>query len=254
MLGKMKDYQIKTIFKFIAKKEGFGLAESTAVQKEEQQGTVLEALKNGGNVFGIYKKKELQACYVFERAKVMENEIPYPKYDLNKENAWDFITGHDVQEPEAPVEESEEETGFFGELKEDLDEMIDSVADTDEEEDDQKNKEVTVLRLKEVYNHTVPAEVLEEFEKAILTEFKELILLDEVKAIIWNERILVPKKVKVGGLGYINALPLGMMIGVAFGVAIDNIALGISLGMLWGIAFGSLFTTITSAKNKNGRA
>jgi len=185
MLGKMKDYQIKTIFKFIAKKEGFGLAESTAVQKEEQQGTVLEALKNGGNVFGIYKKKELQACYVFERAKVMENEIPYPKYDLNKENAWDFITGHDVQEPEAPVEESEEETGFFGELKEDLDEMIDSVADTDEEEDDQKNKEVTVLRLKEVYNHTVPAEVLEEFEKNGLSEkvWQYFIAVPDIKSV-----------------------------------------------------------------------
>ena len=249
MLGKVKDYQIKTIFKFMAKKEGFGLTDSTTAEKEEQQRIILEVLKNGGYAFGIYKKKELKACYIFEKTKAIESELPYPKYDLNKENAWDFITGHDVREAEKTVEEAEAETGIFSELKEDLDEMIDSVVDVDVEEE-QKNKEVTVLRLKEVYNHTVPTEALEEFEKAILTEFKELILLDEIKAILWNERILIPKKVKVGSLGYINALPMGMMFGVAVGVAIDNIALGLALGMLWGVAFGSIFTSANIKKER----
>lgn len=243
MLKELEGYQIKTIFKFMAKKEGFGLAECGTAKKEEQQRTVLEALKNGGNVFGIYKKEELQACYVFEKTRVAESEIPYPKYDLNKENAWDFIIGHDVPESQ----EDESEADVFNDIAKDLEEMGKMLSEL-EIKDEKDDKQVSILRLKEMYNASVPAAVLEQFEKAIITEFKELIVISEVKAIIWNEKILVPKKVKVAGSGYINAISLGICIGVGLGIALDNIVLGILLGILWGLAFGSAFTSIGNKK------
>lgn len=256
MLGKLEGYQIKTIFKYMAKKEGFGLAESSALQKEEQQRIVLEALKSKGNVFGIYKKCELQACYVFERTTMMEDEISYPKYDLNKDNAWDFVTGHDVEEAfesEENVEVTPEKEGVLKDIIDDMEEMGKELEDELNEsmdllfdkkkENKQASKPVAVIRLKAVYNHSVPEDILEEFEKAILKEFKELLMLNDVKAIFWNEKMLVQKQVKVGTMGYVNALPMGLGVGVAIGVALDNIALGMCLGMLWGLAFGTIFTS-----------
>ena len=257
MLKKLEGYQIKTIFKFMAKKDGFGLAECSAIQKEKQQETVLAVLKGKGRVYGIYRGKALMACYLFERAKVMDSEIPYPKYDLNKENAWDFITGHEVEEADqsgkdAVSNETEgkgilydiadelENDEILNDIKKDIEEMVDLVIDKKE---DSTDKEVTVYRLTDIYNQSVPADVLEEFEKAILAELKELVVMDEVKAVIWNEKILTQKKVNAGTLGYVNAIPLGMSIGVMFGVVFDNLALGICLGMLWGVVFGTVFAS-----------
>ena len=212
MLGKVKGYQIKTIFKSMAKKEGFGLAETIDMERQEQQREVLSVLKDGGHAFGIYnKKKELMACYVFRKEKVTESEIPYPKYDINKENAWDFVTGHELKE------------------------MV-------EWEKELSDKQVSIYRLAKVYNKSVPTDVLEEFEKAIITEFKELVMLDEVKAVIWNDKILTAKRVKVGADRYISAIPLGMGVGLLFGVVFDNIPIGLCFGVAWGLIFGVIFT------------
>ena len=211
MLGKVKGYQIKTIFKPMAKKDGFGLTETNDMERQEQQREVLSVLKDGGHAFGIYKKKELMACYVFRKEKVTESEIPYPKYDINKENAWDFVTGHELKE------------------------MV-------EWEKELSDKQVSIYRLAKVYNKSVPTDVLEEFEKAIITEFKELVMLDEVKAVIWNDKILTAKRVKVGADRYISAIPLGMSVGLLFGVVFDNIPIGLCFGVAWGLIFGVIFT------------
>lgn len=222
MLKTIEGYGIDKISKRRVKKDGFGLAEASTIEKERQQNVVLQALEKKGYVFGIYKQKELKACYVFERDTILEDEISYPKYDLNMENAWDFVTGHDI-----------EETIQNGE---------DSVAGETSKEADE-SKPVKVVRLKEVFNSSVPTEMIELFEKEMVKIFKEELLLGDVKAIIWNERMLVQKQVKLGSMGYVNALPLGLCFGVAIGTALDNIALGICLGMLWGLTFGTIFTS-----------
>ena len=217
MVGQIEGYQIKTIFKYMAKKQGFGLADGRFMETEELRENVLSALKGSGRVFGIYYKKELRACYIFEKVKVREDEIDYPKYDINKENAWDFITGRDIPEAEECV--------------------------TVPEPGDGKEKQVWIYRLTKVYNKTVPDHVMEYFEKAIVKEFKESLFFDEVKAVIWNEKILSAKQVKVGADRYVSALPLGISIGMMFGVVFDNIALGLCFGVAWGLIFGMAFTT-----------
>lgn len=191
MLGKKNGYQMKTIFKFMAKKDGFGLADSEDIEKQEQQETVLSILNGGGRAFGIYKKKELMTCYLFEKVKVSEAEIPYPKYDINKESSV-----------------------IVQELREDIEKVV------------------------------------EEFEKAMVAELKELIMLDEVKAVIWNEKILTAKQVKVGADRYVSAIPLGISVGMLFGVILDNIALGICFGVMWGLVFGMIFTATGSKEQE----
>ena len=217
MMGKIEGYQIKTLHKNVAKKKNFGISDSSFIEMEEQQNTVLSALKKNGYVFGIYEKKELKACYVFEKVKVREDEIPYPKYDIDQNNAWDFITGHEILE----AEESQ---------------VLEKMVEGD-------SKEVWIYRLIRVYNKMVPAHIIEQFEKAIVKEFKELLFFDEVKAVIWNEKILAAKRVKVGADKYVSVLPLGISIGMLFGVALDNIGIGLCFGVAWGLIFGMVFTT-----------
>lgn len=84
---------------------------------------------------------------------------------------------------------------------------------------------------------------MEQFEKAIITEFKERLIFEEVKAVIWNDKILTAKKVKIGSYGYASALPLGISIGMLFGLALDNIALGVCFGAAWALLFGTAFRT-----------
>ena len=192
MLKKLEGYQIKTIFKYMAKKDGFGLAECSTIEKEKQQEEILSVLKKKGKAFGIYRKKELAACYLFEKVKVLESEIPYPKYDINKENVWNFITGHEVEETKEDVaDESENLNDTTEDAADANDSLNDSKAD---EKKATADKEVYVYRLAKIYNQSVPAEVAEEFEKAILAEFKELIAMDEVKAVLWTEKILAAKR------------------------------------------------------------
>lgn len=218
MLGKIEEYQIKTIDKYMAKKKAFGLSDSSFMEMEVQQEEVLSALKGHGTVFGIYSKKELRALYIFEKVKVKEDEIPYPKYDINKENAWDFLMGREVQQTEEGA-------------------MPQDVAED-------KERMVWIYRLTRVYNRKVPNHIIEQFEKAIVKEFKELLFFDEVKAVIWNEKILTAKRVKMGADKYVSVLPLGISIGMMFGVALDNIALGLCFGVAWGLIFGMAFTTV----------
>ena len=224
MLGKVEGYQLKTVFKYMVRKKEFDLPDCSFIEMEELREAVLLALKGNGRAFGIYSKKELRALYVFEKVKVKEDEITYPKYDINQENAWDFITGREIEEVEDCT-------------------MV-------QEPGDGNKKQVWIYRLTKVYNKTVPNHVLEYFEKAIVKEFKELLFFDEVKAVIWNEKILTAKQVRVGADRYMSAIPLGISIGMLFGVALDNIALGLCFGVAWGLIFGMAFTT--TGKKKMG--
>ncbi|MBR1599752.1 MAG: hypothetical protein IJ661_12690 [Lachnospiraceae bacterium] len=73
MAGFMKGYDIKTISKKKLDKEGFGEGLSEAVAIEQLKAEILEVLENEGFVYGLYKKKEMVACYMIERH---EGEAP----------------------------------------------------------------------------------------------------------------------------------------------------------------------------------
>ncbi len=204
MFGYIKGHEIKTISKRRALKEDFG----SEIRREK----VLKAIAEKGKAFGLYKKKELVACYVFERQKVKESDVPYPRYDLSKDNVWEFVTNKNLE----------------GNV--DVSEIVAS------------DKEVYMYYLTEQYIKNLDEEIKEQFEKDLLVEFKELLFMEEVGAVVWNDRILAPKMIKVGKTGYISALPLGFSIGMLFGIVFDELAIGVALGVAWAMAFGLLFS------------
>lgn len=216
MFGYIKGYDISDISKRKAKKEGFGLSLNSIVSNEVLRNDVLEAIKNGGKVYGLYKKKEMIACYVFTKEKVDSAEINQPTIDLNKENMSKIIQG---KTDEVSTENSNEVL---------------------------KDKETTVLKLSGKYILPQHADVTQEFEKTLLAELKEYVVMGEIKAVIWEENILVATQIKVGALGTISGIGFGISIGFLFGLIFDNIAIGICLGMLWAMSFGTLFRTINS--------
>ena len=212
MIGYIKGYEIKTISKHKAKKDNFGVSMGNVVQADILRQCVLDALASGGKVYGIFQKKEMKACYIFAKEKIAEADFRAPQIDLSLDNAWEFLTRGTTSE--------EVKWG-----------------------DNPSEKKVIIYRLMNQFVTSECEAVIPKFEKAILAELKELMLWGEIKGAIWNEKVLVNKRVNVGGFGSIGGIPFGLAIGVAFGILFDNLAIGISLGVLWGLAMGTIFTS-----------
>ena len=127
MAGFMKGYDIKTISKKKLDKDGFGVGLSEAVAIEQLKAEILEVLENEGFVYGLYKKKEMVACYMFERhegeAPKQENVDASIMKDKKHKN--DVITltkeyalsGHDravIWFDDAVLENLKERITFYG--------------------------------------------------------------------------------------------------------------------------------------------
>lgn len=230
MLECMKGYEIRTISKRKASKENFGTALNGVISQETLRGEVLKALEGKGKVFGLYSKKEKEfaACYIFEKDKVKSSEVPYQKIKLTKENVWEFI-----------------KTG-----------TAEGAENGSEEDEGKEDKDIFIYRLTGQYSIGLPEDVIQIFEKWVIANLKEYIMVehDDAKffkvpeAIIWNDTMLRPSRVSIGSSGYISAVPLGIGVGAALGVVLDSPVLGISLGFLWAIVFGMAFTTSGTAK------
>ena len=221
MIGYVKGYNISNITKNKANKKGFGVGMDSVVSLEILRTNILDALKDGGKVYGLYKKKELVACYIFKKEKTAGSKLTQPAViNLTEDNLLKVVQG-----------------------------KIDE-ASTEENSNILKNEEITVFRFSEKYVSPQHKEVINKFEKAILQELKEHILLGEVTAVIWNENILVSTQINVGSLGSINGLAMGIAMGFMFGVVFDNIAIGVSLGLIWALAFGTLFKSTGEQSNK----
>lgn len=222
MVGYIKGYNISNITKNKANKKGFGVGMESVVSLEILRTNILDALKDGGKVYGLYKKKELVACYIFKKEKTSSSELTQPAViSLTEDNLSKIVQG-----------------------------KIDEVS-TEENSEVLKNEEITVFRFSEKYVSPQHTEVINQFEKAILSEIKEYILFGEVKAVIWGENILVSTQINAGSLGSINGLAIGIAMGFMFGVVFDNIAIGIGLGMIWALAFGTLFKSTGTQSNKD---
>lgn len=87
----------------------------------------------------------------------------------------------------------------------------------------------------------IAKESIEEFEKAILEELKEKVLLEEISKVEWNDNIIEPRQFSnFSG----SALAIGISLGVTYGIIFDNIG----LGLLFGIAFGLCFGVVVKKK------
>ena len=87
----------------------------------------------------------------------------------------------------------------------------------------------------------IAKESIEEFEKAILEELKEKVLLEEISKVEWNDNIIEPRQFsKFSGSAFAICISLGLMYGIIF----DNMG----LGLLFGIAFGLCFGVVVKKK------
>ncbi|MEE1076361.1 MAG: hypothetical protein UHY68_03745 [Acutalibacteraceae bacterium] len=221
MIGYVKGYNISNITKNKANKKGFGVGMESVVSLEILRTNILDALKDGGRVYGLYKKKELVACYIFKKEKTASSELTKPAViSLTEDNLSKIVQG-----------------------------KIDEVS-TEESSEVLKAEEITVFRFSEKYVSPQHTEVKNQFEKAILSEIKEYILFGEVKAVIWEENILVSTQINAGSLGSINGIIIGIAMGFMFGMVLENTAIGISLGMIWALAFSTMFKATGATSNK----
>ena len=222
MFGYVKGYNISNITKRKAEKEGFGVGLDNVVSPEILRKNVLDALKDGGKVYGLYKKKELVACYVFKKEKTASSEINQPAViSLTKDNLSKIVQG-----------------------------KIDEVS-TETSNEILKNEEITVFRFSEKHISPQHTAVTNQFEKAILEELKEYIILGEVKAVVWEENILVATQINAGSLGSISGIGLGVSFGLMFGMVFGDLLMGFMIGIIFAFAFGTLFKTIGTQSNKS---
>ena len=70
--------------------------------------------------------------------------------------------------------------------------------------------------------------------KAYLTKSQTCFILQKVKLALHAEKETIMKKLNMGA-----ALAIGVGLGTAIGVALDNLALGIGIGVAIGTAFGA---------------
>lgn len=220
MTGSIKGYNISKISKRKILKGLSCDALNALIDSEALEEQCLKALQTGGKVYGLYKKKELTALYILTNEKIGKSQINQPEINLTKDNIVDFI-----------LKGSDKEASSW--------------SDKVEKEDAENEKAVSVYRLTQKYVIPECENVMAEFEKAILLELKEQVLFGEVYGVIWNDKVLVPRRINAGWLGSFSGLGFGIAMGISFGMIFKNVAIGISLGILWAIVFGTSFTTTT---------
>ncbi len=246
LIGLVKGYQVGEISKRKAGKANFGEGLENVISKEELQREALEALQGKGRVFALYSQKDklLKACYILERVRMNSGEIPYQRVRIDAENLWEFVTTGTVSD--------EEDKDIVGGKAAWEQESL-NLENSEESHNGVEDKEIWVYKLTSSYSECVEDEAIHNFEKAILQELKEAVVSAQIdaafsgenlpEAIIWKDKTLRTSKIKAGSYGYVNALPIGLGIGTALGVTLDNIAMGICLGLLWSVVFGVQFTT-----------
>lgn len=99
-----------------------------------------------------------------------------------------------------------------------------------------KNENKNILDFKtSLYTDDVKDKI-EQFEKIILEELKEIVNWGKCSKVIWNDIEIEPNTVNgFSGLTFSMCLSLGVLYGIIF----DNFALGLSMGVAIGLCFGA---------------
>lgn len=201
IFGAIKGYNIVAMSRRKAKQGNFGITMNSVIQEKDLQEEILVALADGGQVYALYKKKEMVACYIW------------------------------VKEPVNIAE----------------------YTDTEEKEESVKIDEENHLAfvLKKAYMADLSEEVREQFEKAVLEEVKESTVYQDVKYIAWRDKLLIPRKIKLGKWEIVGGIGMGIALGMLFGIAMDNLGLGMALGVAFGYMFATTFRTLYRTGKKN---
>lgn len=223
IFGTIKGHNIATVSRKKAEKGNFGTAINSVISEKDLQTEILAALADGGQVYALYQKKEMMACYILTKEMV---------------NLSDYAA-----RVEEDKQEEEEQTEDKGQKKE---------KEQEEEQDEQKGEQQEQLAfvLKKEYMVASSKEVREQFEKAVLEEVKESTVYQDVKYIAWKDALLVPKKLKLGNWEIAGGIGTGIALGMLFGIALDNLGIGVALGVAFGYMFATTFRTLYRTKEK----
>lgn len=149
------------------------------------------------------------------------------KGTLKKEDFFDEIKNKDSKIKEK-IEKILQNKGLAVGLKKDK--KLKAVYLFEAVEEDNKK----ILRFTEkIILEEITNEIQEKFEKDLITEFTELVSLEDYAKVEWDDNTIVPKTVKVGKYN----IPLGslmFLLGTIFGILIDDLTMGICIGLCLG--------------------
>lgn len=214
IFGTIKGHDVVTMSKKKVEKANFGTPINSVIPEKSLQEEVLMALEDGGQVYALYKKKEMMACYILTKELVNTAE-----YAVEEE-----------REGQTALEQGDSEEY--------------------EKQETRQNQQQMAYVLKKEYIVPEAESVREEFEKVILEEVKESTVYHDVKYIAWKDTLLAPEKVKLGGIEIAGGMGMGIALGILFGVALDHLAIGICMGVAFGYIFSTNFRTLYRIKGK----
>lgn len=70
IFGTIKGHNIATVSRKKAEKGNFGTAINSVISEKDLQTEILAALADGGQVYALYQKKEMMACYILTKEMV----------------------------------------------------------------------------------------------------------------------------------------------------------------------------------------
>lgn len=223
IFGTIKGHNIVAVSRKKAEKGNFGTAINSVISEKDLQTEILAALADGGQVYALYQKKEMMACYIL--IKEMVNLSDY------------------AARVEEDKQEEKEQTEDKGQKKEKEQE------EKQDEQIEEKEQQMAYV-LKNIYTTAIPYDIKEQFEKAVLEEVKESTVYQDVKYIAWKDTLLVPKKLKLGNWEIVGGIGTGIALGMLFGIALDNLGIGVALGVAFGYMFATTFRTLYRTKEK----
>lgn len=164
------------------------------------------------------------------------------KGTLKKEDFFDEIKNKDSKIKEK-IEKILQNKGLAWGLKKDK--KLKAVYLFEAVEEDNKK----ILRFTEkIILEEITNEIQEKFEKDLITEFTELVSLEDYAKVEWDGNTIIPKTVKVGKYN----IPLGslmFLICIIFGILMDDLVLGICVGSVLGCSFA----VIVKKNDKNSK-
>lgn len=204
IFGKIKGYNIVCFSKKKAEKGNFGTAIHSVIQEKELQEEILAALASGGQVYALYKEKEMMACYIW--VKDLVNVAEYAEFEEKGEEL-------------TSIEEKMQGTG---EKQQRMALVL--------------KKEYMVAAAEEAREQFEKVILEEVKESMVYQDIKHIAWKD---TLLVQEKIKIGNLEIAGGIGF--GIALGMMFGIVLDNIGIGILLGLTFGYMFATTFRTLY-------------
>lgn len=212
IFGKIKGYNIVCFSKKKAEKGNFGTAIHSVIQEKELQEEILAALASGGQVYALYKEKEMMACYIL--VKELVNVAEYAEFEEKVEEH--------VSMEEKIQETREKQQRMALVLK----------------------KEYMVAAAEEAREQFEKV-ILEEVKESMV--YQDIKHIAWKNTLLVQEKIKIGNLEIAGGIGF--GIALGMLFGIALDNIGIGILLGFAFGYMFATTFRTLYRNKKKSHN-----